>query len=526
MHKEIIFKDEARKKLKSGVDKLASAVSTTLGAEGCNVAIDKAWQNPQIINDGVSIAKEVTLKDKFENVGAQLVREAAAKTNDLVGDGTTTSVVLTQAILEEAFKVISHGESPMSIRRHLLGAQEPLCEEIRKKSRLVSSLEEKRQVASVSAQDDLVGAVIANAVDKAGENGSIVVEESKVFETSLEFRDGITIDNGYVSPYMVTDKERAESVINEPQILLLDREIADIRELSNILEQLIQLNTRELVIITRDITDEAIKMLVVNKMNGLFNTLVIKAPGTGVARTEELEDIASSIGTTVIGEMDDLRAVKVEDLGEASKITSRKSSTVIVGGKGNKEIVQKRIETLKVGQESLTSEFEIERVKRRIAKLANGVVIIKVGANTEVELKEKRLRVEDAVNAVSAAAEEGILPGGGIALLRVAEDMKEETLGEKILKRAISRPFQIIMENSGREHGQIKEKILNSKDKDSGYDVAKGTLVNMFEAGVVDPTKVTITALNNAISIASSILTTDCLIVDSDEEKEMPGMQN
>ena len=523
--KQIIYGEDARRKLKNGVDKLAKAVVTTLGPKGRNVGIDKSWGTPQVIHDGVSIAKEIELEDKFENMGAQLVKEAASKTNDVAGDGTTTSTMLAQAIIEEGMKVISTGSNPMIIRKGLEKSVEAASEEIKKLAKKVSSKEEKSQVATVSAQNIEIGNLIAEAMEKVGNDGVITVEESRGFEMELSYKEGMQFDKGYLSPYFITNPERMEVILDNPYILVTDSKISSIQELLPLLEQSMKI-TKNLVIIAEDVDGDALTTLVVNKLRGTISPVAIKAPGFGDRRKEMLEDIAVITGATVISSETGkkLDSASLEDLGRAEKVVSSKDETIIIGGHGSKEEVKERVSLIKKIFETSDSQYDKEKLQERIAKLSGGVAVISVGANTEAELKEKKLRVEDAVNATKAAVEEGIVAGGGVTLLRIRKAIEklklegEEKIGANILMQALEKPLRVIVENAGEDSGKILSNIERlhdeKKNHNIGYNVMKMDYTDMIEDGILDPAKVTRSALQNAVSVAIMILTTECLITD------------
>ncbi len=523
--KQIIYGEDARRKLKTGVDKLTKAVVTTLGPKGRNVGIDKSWGTPQVIHDGVSIAKEIELEDKFENMGAQLVKEAASKTNDVAGDGTTTSTMLAQAIIEEGMKVISTGSNPMIIRKGLEKSVEAASEEIKKLAKMVSSKEEKAQVATVSAQNTEIGNLIAEAMEKVGNDGVITVEESRGFEMELSYKEGMQFDKGYLSPYFITNPERMEVILENPYILVTDSKISNIQELLPLLEQSMKI-TKNIVIVAEDVDGDALTTLVVNKLRGTISPVAIKAPGFGDRRKEMLEDIAVLTGATVISTDTGkkLETASLEDLGRAEKIVASKDETIIVGGHGSKEEVKERVSLIKKMFETSDSQYDKEKLQERIAKLSGGVAVISVGANTEAELKEKKLRVEDAVNATKAAVEEGIVAGGGVTLLRIRKAIEklklegEEKIGANILMQALEKPLRVIVENAGEDSGKILSNIERlhdeKKNHNIGYNVMRMDYTDMIEDGILDPAKVTRSALQNAVSVAIMILTTECLITD------------
>jgi chaperonin GroEL len=540
--KQIIYGDEARKKLKNGVDKLAKAVTTTLGPKGRNVGIDKSWGSPQVIHDGVSIAKEIELEDKFENMGAQLVKEAASKTNDVAGDGTTTSTMLAQAIVETGMKVISTGVNPMSLRKGLEIATEAAVKEIKTLSKAVSTKAEKSQVATNSAQNEEIGNLIAEAIEKVGNNGVITVEESRGMELELSYKEGMQFDKGYVSPYFITNPERMEAELDSPFILLTDSKISSIQDLLPLLEQLMKVS-KNLVIIADEIEGDALTTLVVNKLRGTFSPVAVKAPGFGDRRKEMLEDIAALTGATVISNETGkkLESATIEDLGKADKIVVNKDETIIIGGRGDKTKVEERVSLIKKQFETTDSQYDKEKLNERVAKLSGGVAVISVGASTETELKEKKLRVEDAVNATKAAVEEGIVAGGGVTLLRVRKAIEklnlegEEKVGAKILTDALEKPLRVIVENAGEDSGRIISNVERiqeeKKNHNIGFNVMKNEYVDMIEEGIIDPAKVTRSALQNAVSVATMILTTECLITETPKNEkenlpgnEMPGM--
>jgi len=529
--KQIIYGEEARKKLKAGVDKLAKAVVTTLGPKGRNVGIDKSWGVPQVIHDGVSIAKEIELEDKFENMGAQLVKEAASKTNDVAGDGTTTSTMLAQAIIESGMKVISTGFNPMTLRRGLEKANDASIAEIKKLAKKVSTKEEKAQVAINSAQNVEIGNLIAEAMEKVGNDGVITVEESRGMELELNYKEGMQFDKGYISPYFITSPERMESIQENPYILITDSKISSIQEILPLLEQLMKVS-KNFVIIADDIDGDALTTLVVNKLRGTFNPVAIKAPGFGDRRKELLEDIAVLTGAKVISSETGkkLEEASMDDLGRADKIVVSKEETIIVGGHGDKKEVKNRISQIKKQLETSDSIYDKEKLTERIAKLSGGVAVISVGANTEAELKEKKLRVEDAVNATKAAVEEGIVAGGGVTLLRIRkaiDNLKlegEEKVGAQILRDSLEKPLRVIVENSGEDSGRILSNIERiqeeKKNHNIGFNVMTMEYSDMIEEGILDPAKVTRSALQNAVSVATMILTTECLITDTPKSEK------
>jgi chaperonin GroEL len=523
--KKIIYGEEARSKLKNGVDALVRAVATTLGPRGGNVGLDKSWGTPQVVHDGVTVAKEIELEDKFENMGAQIVKEAASRTNDVAGDGTTTSVVLAQAIIETGLKSISTGTNAMILRKGLETASDAVVEEIRKLSKKISSRDEKAQVATIAAQNEEVGKLIAEAMEKVGNEGVITVEESKGFELELEYKEGMQFDKGYASPYFVTNTEKMESVVEDPYILLTDSKIASMQDLLPMLEGFVKVS-KNLVIIADDVDGEALATLVVNKLRGVLNVLAVKAPGFGDRRKAMLEDIAVLTGATLISEEmgRKLDSTKVEDLGRADRVIADKDNTTIVGGKGNQGDIGKRVKQIEAQIESATSEYDKEKLQERLAKLSGGVAVVKVGAATEAELKELKLRVEDAVNATKAAVEEGIIPGGGITYLKARKAINEvklegdEAVGGKILYEALEKPIRILIKNAGADDGralaEIERKWDDEKNPNIGFNVLTLKYSDMVKDGIIDPAKVARSALQNAVSAAIMILTTDCLVTE------------
>jgi len=531
MPKQIIYADAARRKLKAGVDALAAAVVTTLGPKGRNVALAKSWGAPQVVNDGVTVAKEIELADPFENMGAQLVREAASKTNDNAGDGTTTATLLTQSIVSEGLKNIAAGANPMVLRHGLEKAMKAVIEALTTLSKPVSSPEEKEQVATISADSQEIGVLIAQALDKVGNSGVITVEESKGLQLEVSYKEGMQLDKGYVSPYFVTDSERMEAIIENPYILVTDKKISSLQDMLPFLEKLVKVS-KNLVIIADDVDGEALATLVVNKLRGTFNVLAIKAPGFGDRRKAMLEDIAILTGAKLISEDTgrSLESVEVADLGQADRVISDKDETVVVGGKGSQEAITSRVAQLKRQIEKTDSDYDREKLEERLARLTGGVAVINVGAATETELKEKKLRVEDAVNATKAAIEEGIVPGGGVALLKARKALSDlslegdEKVGRDILYEALSSPVRKIVENAGVDSGWVVRE-LEQKEDNIGFDVVSMGFSDMIASGIIDPTKVTKQAVINAVSVATMILTTESLVADIPEEKKdnLPG---
>jgi len=527
MSKQIIFNEQARQALKRGVDKLADAVKITLGPRGRNVVLDKGFGSPQICNDGVTIAKEIELKDKIENIGAELVKEVATKTNDVAGDGTTTATVLAQAIITEGFKNVAAGANPMEIKKGIEKGVNAVVEELRTViSKPISNDAEITQVASISANDPKLGKIIAEAMKEVGNDGVITVEESQSFGIEKEVVKGMQFDKGYLSPYMVTNPERMEAEYQDAYILITDKKISTINDIVPTLEKLNQIGKKDLVIIAEDVDGEALATLVVNKLRGVFNTLAIKAPAFGDRRKEMLQDIATLTGGRVIAEEVGLTLEKVEldMLGQAHKIISTKEHTTIVEGRGDKKVLEDRITHIRTEIETSTSEFDKEKLKERLAKLAGGVAVIKVGAATETEVKEMKLRIEDAINATKAAVEEGIVPGGGVALFRAKKILDqveltgEQKIGIDILKRALEEPIRQIAINAGKDGAVIAEEVRRNSGN-VGYNASTDKFEDLVEAGIIDPTKVTRCALQNAASISAMLLTTECVITDDPEDE-------
>jgi chaperonin GroEL len=531
MAKQLVFSDEARRKLKNGVDAVAEAVVTTLGPKGRNVALDRKFGAPTITHDGVTVAKEIELDDPFENMGAQLLKEAATKTNDIAGDGTTTSTVLAHAIVTEGMRNLAAGANPMLLKRGIEVATKKIAQKISEQSIDVKTKADIGNVASVSAQDREIGELIAEVFDKVGNDGVITVEDSQGLEFETDYVEGMQFDRGYISPYFVTNSESMEAEIEEPYLLIHDKKISAATDLVPILEKLVQTGKRNLVIIAEDIDGEALATLVLNKLRGMLNVLAVKAPGFGDRRKAMLQDIAILTGATVISEETGrkLDTVTIQDLGEAEKVTSSKEDTTIVGGKGSTEAIKGRIEQIRVEIEKSTSDYDREKLNERLAKLSGGVAVIRVGAATETELKEKKHRVEDAVSATRAAIEEGIVPGGGVALINAKEaagdvtvDSEDAQIGVSIVLRALEMPMRKIAENAGKDGSVVVENVrraqVEKKNLQIGFDVLAEDYVDMVEAGWIDPAKVTRGALENAASIAAMILTTEALITDIPEE--------
>jgi len=531
MAKQLIYSDEARKKLLDGINKLANAVATTLGPKGRNVALDKKWGVPNVVHDGVTVAKEIELEDPFENMGAQLIKEAASKTNDVAGDGTTTATILARAIAEEGLKNITAGTNPMTMKRGVESGVELVVEALRKSAKKVSTKEEKAQVATISAADETIGNLIAEALEKVGDDGVVTVEESRGLETNVEYKEGMEFDRGFVSLYFVTDAAKMESSIENPHILITDKKISAISDLLPLLEKLVQ-TTKDLVIIAEDIEGEALATLVVNKIRGTMNILAVKSPGFGDRRKEMLEDIAVLTGGTLISEDTGIKfeSVTPDMLGKADRVTSDKDNTIIVGGKGSKNKIEARIAQIRTQIEKTTSDFDKEKLEERLAKLAGGVAVVSVGAATEVELKEKKERVNDAVQATKAAIEEGYVVGGEVALIRAAKALNaskaegDEAVGVKILRHALREPLRSLAANAGSDAGWVVREVEKSEGN-RGFNALTGKMEDLVKAGVIDPVKVTRNALQNAASIAIMVLTTEALITDKPEDKKetVPG---
>ncbi|MGV2620937.1 chaperonin GroEL [Halobacillus sp. ACCC02827] len=530
MAKEIKFSEDARRSMLRGVDTLADAVKVTLGPKGRNVVLDKKYGSPLITNDGVTIAKEIELEDQFENMGAQLVSEVASKTNDVAGDGTTTATVLAQAMIREGLKNVTSGANPVGIRRGIEQATAVATEELRKISKPIEGRESIAQVASISAADNEVGQLIAEAMERVGNDGVITIEESKGFNTELEVVEGMQFDRGYASPYMVTDQDKMEAVLEDPYILITDKKINNIQEVLPVLEQVVQ-QSKPLLLISEDVEGEALATIVVNKLRGTFNAVAVKAPGFGDRRKAMLEDIATLTGGQVITEDLglDLKNTTIDQLGRASKAVITKENTTIVEGAGNPEQISARVAQIRAQSEETTSEFDKEKLQERLAKLSGGVAVIKVGAATETELKERKLRIEDALNSTRAAVEEGIVAGGGTALVNIINSVKglelsdDEATGASIVLRALEEPVRQIAHNAGLEGSIIVER-LKGEDVGVGFNAATGEWVNMVEQGIVDPTKVTRSALQNAASVAAMFLTTEAVVADIPEENAGGGM--
>jgi chaperonin GroEL len=532
MSKEIKFGEEARRALESGVNQLADTVKITLGPKGRNVVLDKKFGSPMITNDGVTIAKEIELEDKFENMGAQLVKEVATKTNDVAGDGTTTATLLAQAIIREGLKNVAAGANPMILKRGLANAVDAAVDAIMENSRKVKGKEDIARVAAISANDEVIGQLISDAMEKVTNDGVITVEESKTMGTSLEVVEGMQFDRGYISAYMVTDTDKMEAILDDPYILITDKKLSSIQDLLPLLEQIVQ-SGKKLLIIAEDIEGEALTTLILNKLRGTFNCVAVKAPGFGDRRKEMLRDIAILTGGEVItDELGlDLKETTIEQLGKARQIKVQKENTIIVDGAGSQDEIKKRIGSIKSQIEETTSDFDKEKLQERLAKLAGGVAVIQVGAATETEMKEKKLRIEDALAATKAAVEEGIVAGGGTAYVnaipKVTELLKttsgDEKTGVQIIIKSLEEPIRQIADNAGLEGSVIVDKVKNSATG-IGFDVLKAQYIDMIGNGIVDPTKVTRSALQNAASVAAMVLTTESVVADKPEpEPQMPA---
>ena len=532
MAKQIVYGEEARKALMSGVNQLADTVKITLGPKGRNVVLDKKFGSPLITNDGVTIAKEVELEDAFENMGAQLVKEVATKTNDVAGDGTTTATLLAQALIREGMKNVTAGANPMILRKGIQSAVNTAVESITKNSKKVTCSEDIARVATISAADEFVGNLIAEAMEKVSADGVITVEESKTAETYSEVVEGMMFDRGYISPYMVTDTDKMEAIIDDAYILITDKKISNIQEILPLLEQIVQ-SGKKLVIIAEDIEGEALATLIVNRLRGTFTCVAVKAPGFGDRRKEMLRDIAILTGGEVISEELglDLKETTIQQLGRARQVKIEKENTIIVDGAGNSEEIKARVSQIRSQIESTTSDFDREKLQERLAKIAGGVAVIKVGAATEIEMKEKKLRIEDALAATKAAVEEGIVAGGGVALMNAIPAVEEliktadgdEKTGMKIVLKSLEEPVRQIAKNAGLEGSVIVENIKNSGKVGYGFNAKDEKYVDMISDGIVDPTKVTRSALQNAASVASMVLTTESLVADK-KEPAAPAM--
>jgi len=535
MAKQIKYSEKARAKLLLGVDKLANAVTTTLGPKGRNVVLDKGFGVPEITNDGVTIAKEIELEDKFENMGAEIVKEVASKTNDAAGDGTTTATLLTQNLIKEGFKNVAAGANPLEIKRGIDKGVEKITEKLKSITKKVSQKEEMTQVATISAEDEKMGRLIAEVFDEVGKDGVVTVEESKAFGLQKEIVRGMQFDQGYISPYMVNNPDRMEAVYDDPYILITDKKISAIQDILPLLEKLNQAGSKELVIIAEDVDGEALATLVINNLRGTFKALAVKTPGYGDRRKEMLQDIAILTGGQVISEELGLKLEKAEvlQLGRARKVVAKKEETTIIEGRGKKQDIEARIEQIKKETEVTESDFDKEKLQERLAKLSGGVAVIKVGAASEVEQKQKQQKMEDAVAATRAAIEEGIVPGGGVALIRCIPPLEEikitrdQKIGLSILKRVLETPLRKIAENAGVDGGVVVQKVKEGKER-VGFNAKTNKFEDLLEAGIIDPTKVVRSALQNAASAAGMPLTTECVVTDKPEEKKeapVPAMQ-
>jgi len=535
MAKQLIFSEEARRRLSRGMETLADAVATTLGPKGRNVALDKKFGSPTVTHDGVTVAKEIELEDPFENMGAQLLKEAATKTNDIAGDGTTTSTVLAHSIVMEGMRNLAAGANPMLLKRGIEAATKAVAAKINEQAIELTSKEDIANVASISAQDRVIGELIAEVMDKVGKDGVITVEESKGLEFETEYVEGMQFDRGYISAYFITDPEHMEASITDPYILIHDKKISAAQDIVPLLEKLVQVGRRDLIIIAEDLDGEALATLVLNKLRGMLNVVAVKAPGFGDRRKAMLQDIATLTGATVISEETGrkLESATIADLGRAEKIVVTKDDTTVVGGKGDPSQIKGRIEQIRVEIDKSTSDYDREKLQERLAKLSGGVAIIRVGAATETELKEKKHRVEDALSATRAAVEEGIVPGGGVALINAMDglaalkmDDEDAKIGVNIVRKALEMPMRRIAENAGKDGSVILEGVRRAqkekKNAKIGYNVISESYVDMVKNGVIDPAKVTRGALENAASIAAMILTTEALITDI-PEKEKPA---
>jgi chaperonin GroEL len=533
--KQLVFSEEARRRLQRGMDVLATAVVTTLGPKGRNVAIDRKYGSPTITHDGVTVAKEVELEDPFENMGAQLLKEAATKTNDIAGDGTTTSTLLAHSIVSEGMKNLAAGANPMLLKHGIQAATKAVTDKIKEQAIEITTKEEIANVASISAQDRTIGELIAEVMDKVGKDGVITVEESKGLEFETEYVEGMQFDRGYVSPYFISDPEHMEASIEDAYILVYEKKISAAQDIVPLLEKLVQIGKRELLIISEDVDGEALATLVLNKLRGMLNVVAVKAPGFGDRRKSMMQDIATLTGATVISEETGrkLETAVLADLGHAEKIVSTKDDTTIIGGKGDSAQIKGRIEQIRVEIDKSTSDYDREKLQERLAKLSGGVAIIRVGAATETELKEKKHRVEDALSATRAAVEEGIVPGGGVALInamgvldKLEVDSDDARIGVNIVRKALESPMKKIAENAGKEGSVIVEGVRRAqkekKNINIGYNVLSEAYIDMVKDGVIDPAKVTRGALENAASIAAMILTTEALITDM-PEKDRPA---
>ncbi len=532
MAKQILYSEEARRKLKAGVDKVADAVKVTLGPKGRNVVLEEGFGVPTITNDGVTIAKKIELEDRIENVGAEVIKEVSSRANDAAGDGTTTATVLTQAIIEEGLKNVTAGANPLALRRGLEKASQKVINALKELSQPVSKKEEIAQVATISAEDQEMGTLIAEVMEEVGKDGVVTVEESQTFGIQKEIVKGLQFDQGYISPYMVSNAERMEAIFEDPYILLTDKKISSLQEILPTLEVIAKTGKKDLIIIADDVDGDALATLVVNKLRGIFNTLAVKSPGFGDRKKEMLEDIATITGAQVISEEVGLKldGITLEQLGSARRIVATKENTTIIEGKGVKEKLDARILQIRSLLKDVSSDFDKEKLQERLAKLAGGVAVIKVGAATEVEQKARQHKTEDALSATKAAVEEGIVPGGGVALLRAAKSLegmqfedKEETIALDIVRRALEEPIRQIAQNAGKD-GSVVAAEVKKREGSFGYNAAKDIYEDLLKAGVVDPTKVVRVALESAVSAASTLLTTEVVIVDIPEKDDKKGM--
>ena len=532
MAKQILYSEEARRKLKAGVDKVADAVKVTLGPKGRNVVLEEGFGVPTITNDGVTIAKKIELEDRIENVGAEVIKEVSSRANDAAGDGTTTATVLTQAIIEEGLKNVTAGANPLALRRGLEKASQKVINALKEFSQPVSKKEEIAQVATISAEDQEMGTLIAEVMEEVGKDGVVTVEESQTFGIQKEIVKGLQFDQGYISPYMVSNAERMEAIFEDPYILLTDKKISSLQEILPTLEVIAKTGKKDLIIIADDVDGDALATLVVNKLRGIFNTLAVKSPGFGDRKKEMLEDIATITGAQVISEEVGLKldGITLEQLGSARRIVATKENTTIIEGKGVKEKLDARILQIRSLLKDVSSDFDKEKLQERLAKLAGGVAVVKVGAATEVEQKARQHKTEDALSATKAAVEEGIVPGGGVALLRAAKSLegmqfedKEETIALDIVRRALEEPIRQIAQNAGKD-GSVVAAEVKKREGSFGYNAAKDIYEDLLKAGVVDPTKVVRVALESAVSAASTLLTTEVVIVDIPEKDDKKGM--
>jgi chaperonin GroEL len=520
--KQLIYDADARRQLKTGIDTLADAVKVTLGPRGRNVAIDKKWGAPTITHDGVTVAREIELEDQFQNMGAQMLKEAATKTNDVAGDGTTTATVLAQAIVTEGLRNLAAGANPMLLKRGIDAGTRAVVDEIGKVSIPVEGKQDIEHIAAIAANDTEIGQLLAQAMDKVGQDGVITIEEGKSLQVEVEYTEGMQFDRGYISPYFVSDLQRMESQLEEPYVLITDKRISGTTDLVPVLEKLVQSGHKDLLIIAEDVDAEALATLVVNKLRGILNVVAVKAPGFGDRRKEMLRDLATLTGGLLVSEEigKKLDQTTLEDLGKARRVVVTRDDTTIIEGRGKPEEIQARIQQIKAQVEETTSDYDKEKLRDRLAKLSGGVAVIKVGAATEVELKEKKARVEDALHATRAAIEEGIVPGGGTALLRAASavdtlQLEGDTLvGAQILKRALQEPLRQLVANAGLEGSVVVEHLSRESRLNWGFDVMSETYTNLVEAGIIDPAKVTRSALENAASVAGMILSTEALVAD------------